>query len=105
MDTYGDIIILIVLVLASGFFSASETALTAFKSTDLDSIESSGKVFRLLKKWLKKPNEILTGLLLGNNVVNILASSIATAIAINFWGNSSKSLIFAKPITNFRAEE
>lgn len=98
MDTYRDIIILSLLIILSGFFSASETALTSFKSTDLDSEDEGKKISNLLKKWLKNPNEILTGLLLGNNIVNILASSIATAIAINFWGNSSKSLFVVTTI-------
>ena len=93
MDTYRDIIILVVLILLSGFFSASETALTSFKATDLEDIEkSSKKTAQLLKKWLKSPNEILTGMLLGNNIVNILGSSIATALAINTLGNSPRSL-------------
>lgn len=64
MDTYRDIIILVVLILLSGFFSASETALTSFKTTDLEDIEKSNKkTAHLLKKWLKSPNEILTGML------------------------------------------
>ncbi|MGL4652935.1 hemolysin family protein [Cetobacterium sp.] len=93
MDTYRDIIILIVLILLSGFFSASETALTSFKTTDLEDVEKSNKkTAHLLKKWLKSPNEILTGMLLGNNIVNILGSSIATALAINIMGNSPRSL-------------
>ncbi|MGL5638585.1 MAG: hemolysin family protein [Cetobacterium sp.] len=93
MDTYRDIIILVVLILLSGFFSASETALTSFKTTDLEDIEKSNKkTAQLLKKWLKSPNEILTGMLLGNNIVNILGSSIATALAINIMGNSPRSL-------------
>ena len=93
MDTYRDIIILVVLILLSGFFSASETALTSFKTTDLEDIEKSNKkTAHLLKKWLKSPNEILTGMLLGNNIVNILGSYIATALAINIMGNSPRSL-------------
>ncbi|MGL4947452.1 MAG: hemolysin family protein [Cetobacterium sp.] len=93
MDTYRDIIILVVLILLSGFFSASETALTSFKTTDLEDVEKSNKkTAHLLKKWLKSPNEILTGMLLGNNIVNILGSSIATALAINVMGNSPRSL-------------
>lgn len=93
MDTYSNIIILVVLILLSGFFSASETALTAFKASDIEEIEKKNKrVASLLKKWLKNPNEILTGMLLGNNIVNILASSIATAVTIKLMGNSKGSL-------------
>lgn len=93
MDTYSNIIILVILILLSGFFSASETALTAFKASDIEEVEKKNKrVAGLLKKWLKSPNEILTGMLLGNNIVNILASSIATAVTIRFMGNSKGSL-------------
>lgn len=77
----------------SGFFSSSETALTSFKSSDLEEVEKKGKgKAELLKKWLKSPNEMLTAMLLGNNIVNILASSIATALAIGLFGNSPQIL-------------
>lgn len=82
----------------SGFFSASETALTSFRSTHLEQFEEAGEngKIELLKKWLKNPNEMLTGLLVGNNIVNILASSIATAVTINITGGtSSKSIAIA----------
>ena len=39
---------------------------------------------KLLKYWLKKPNEMLTALLLGNNIVNILAISLATAFITSY---------------------
>ena len=95
MDTYQNIVLLIVLILLSGFFSASETALTSFRSTNLEKFEESkeGKKIELLKKWLKNPNEMLTGLLVGNNVVNILASSIATVVTINIMGGTSSSSV------------
>lgn len=80
----------------SGFFSASETALTSFRSIHLEKFEGDKKSYKkveLLKKWLKNPNEMLTGLLVGNNVVNILASSIATVVTINITGGTSGSSI------------
>ena len=84
---------LILLIILSGFFSASETALTSFKSTDLEEVEeSSPKSGKLLKGWLKKPNEMLTGILLGNNIVNILSSSIATAVTFKVMGSSPKAI-------------
>lgn len=93
MDTYGEIILLIILIGLSGFFSASETALTGFKSNNLEDVEGEHpKVAELLRKWLKKPNEMLTGILLGNNIVNILASSIATALTFAVIGNSGKAI-------------
>lgn len=73
-------ILLIILIILSGVFSASETALTAFKSIALEEInDKNPKKGKMLKEWLKKPNDMLTALLLGNNIVNILATSLATA--------------------------
>ncbi|WP_319205178.1 hemolysin family protein [uncultured Ilyobacter sp.] len=94
MGTYGQILLLILLVLLSGFFSASETALTAFKTRNLEEIKHP-KAGELLKKWLKRPNEMLTGILLGNNIVNILGSSIATAITFNILGTNSTAILTA----------
>lgn len=84
---------MILLIVLSGFFSASETALTAFKSTELEEIEDeSPKRGKLLRGWLRRPNEMLTGILLGNNIVNILSSSIATAVTFKVMGNSPKAI-------------
>lgn len=98
MDIYQSIGLLIILILISGFFSAGETALTAFRSIHLEKLENK-KEYRkaeLLKKWLKSPNEMLTGLLVGNNVVNILASSIATVVTMKIsGGNSASSIVIA----------
>lgn len=85
MDTYHYLILLVLLILLSGIFSASETALTAFRSIHLEEIsEENPKKGKLLKYWLKKPNEMLTALLLGNNIVNILATSLATAFITSY---------------------
>jgi len=94
VEIYSQLILLGVLIVLSGIFSASETALTAFKSTDLDEIENTNpKKAKLLKKWLTKPNEILTAILLGNNIVNILASSIATVVTLQIMGAKSGNAI------------
>jgi putative hemolysin len=95
LDTYQNILLLVLLIMLSGFFSASETALTSFRSIHLEKLEDGRncKKVELLKRWLKDPNEMLTGLLVGNNIVNILASSIATAVTINVMGGTSSSSI------------
>ena len=95
MNTYQNILLLVLLIMLSGFFSASETALTSFRSIHLEKLEDGRncKKVELLKRWLKDPNEMLTGLLVGNNIVNILASSIATAVTINVMGGTSSSSI------------
>ena len=89
-----------VLIILSGLFSASETALTAFKSTDLEEIENTNpRTAKLLKKWLTKPNEILTAILLGNNIVNILASSIATIVTLQVMGSKSGNAIVVATVS------
>lgn len=88
MDTYHYLILLVLLIILSGLFSASETALTSFRSIHLEDIsEENPKKGELLKYWLKKPNEMLTALLLGNNIVNILATSLATAFITSYLQN------------------
>lgn len=94
-----DIVILVFLVLLSGIFSASETALTSFRSSSLEEVDlKHPKEANLLKKWLKYPNEILTGMLLGNNIVNILGSSIATALTLQIMGNNRLSIVVSTVI-------
>ncbi|MDR1834210.1 MAG: hemolysin family protein [Fusobacteriaceae bacterium] len=93
MDTYRSILViaLIVLVALSGFFSAAETALTSFRSLQLEKLENEHmeREVGLLRKWLKSPNAMLTSILVGNNVVNILSSSIATVLTASVFGVSS----------------
>lgn len=93
-------LILVILILLSGFFSASETALTAYRSNNLEKLdeEKNRNAYELLKKWLKDPNEMLTGLLIGNNIVNILASSIATVVIVDYYGKNSSSVLLATGI-------
>lgn len=94
-----DILILICLIFLSGVFSASETALTSFRSSDLEDVElKHPREAKLLKKWLKSPNEILTGILLGNNIVNILGSALATALSFKVMGNSPFAILIATAI-------
>lgn len=94
-----DIFILVILVIFSGIFSASETALTSFRSSSLEDVDlKHPKEANLLRKWLKYPNEMLTGMLLGNNIVNILASSIATALTLELMGNNSMSILISTVI-------
>ncbi len=96
LETYSLVILLVILVSMSAFFSASETALTAFNRGKLKEIsEKSQKKAELLRNWLKRPNEMLTALLIGNNIVNILASSIATAAAISFLGEDPRAIAIA----------
>lgn len=81
--------ILIFLILASGFFSGSETGLMSLNRYRLRHLadkkhKGAMRAFRLLQK----PEKLIGLILLGNNFVNILASAIATIIGIRLFGEA-----------------
>lgn len=83
------IVLLIFLVMCSAFFSASETALMSISKIRVrhlvDAEVKGGKKLDLL---LSDTDKLLSTILLGNNAVNIGASSLATSLAIGFWGDT-----------------
>lgn len=82
------IFILICLFILSAFFSASETALTSLSKIRLrNMVDEGAKNAVLIQKIVNDPNKLLSAILIGNNIVNIGASSLATSIAINVWGD------------------
>lgn len=69
-------------LLFSAIFSASETALTALSHAKINQmLDNEPNRFGMLRLWLDHPNRVLTAILVGNNLVNILASALATDIA------------------------
>lgn len=82
--------ILFVLILLSGFFSSAETSLIALNRYRLKHMAKSGhRSARLALRLLSTPDRLIGLILLGNNLVNILAASIATLIALRFLGDSA----------------
>ncbi len=81
--------ILFLLVLASGFFSASETSMMAINRYRLRHlVAKKHRGATRVNQLLKHPDKLIGVILLGNNFVNILASSIATVIAIDLLGEA-----------------
>jgi Mg2+/Co2+ transporter CorB len=81
------LIILVILVLLSGFFSGSETALMTLNRYRTKSLADKGhKGAQLALKLLSRPDRLLGLILLGNNIVNIFAATIATIIALRLYG-------------------
>lgn len=80
---------LVILCLGGSFFFAlSETALMSSSRLRLQHLAENGdRTAPILLKLRKDPHRLLTTLLLGNNVVNIAAASLATAIAIRLFGD------------------
>jgi len=81
------LILLVVLLGFSAFFSGSETALMAISRLRLRHLaEKKPRRAGLVERILKKPEKLIGTILLGNNLVNVTMSAIATAIAISIWG-------------------
>ncbi|MCB1788957.1 MAG: HlyC/CorC family transporter [Gammaproteobacteria bacterium] len=81
---------LVFLLLLSAFFSGSETALMTLNRYRLRHLVDAGHPgARLAERLLRKPDRLIGLILLGNNFVNILASSLATIIAIQLGGEGA----------------
>ncbi len=88
------IVLIIILILCSAFFSATETSLSTVNKIRLKNMADNGsraaaRTLRVLTKY----DKALTTILIGNNIVNIACSSIATIIAINLVGEQYGSLV------------
>ncbi len=78
-----ELVAVILCLFGSAFFSASETALTSLPITRLEALrERSGRLTRRgLDRWAENPQHLLITILVGNNLVNVLASALATSLA------------------------
>jgi len=77
------------LILLSAFFSGSETGMTSVAREKIHKLKMEGNKRAIILSQLREDKERLIGaILLGNNVVNIGASAIATALAIRYMGES-----------------
>lgn len=90
------IIILIILLILSAFFSMSETALMALSKIRIrHMVEDKVKGAKLVEKLTEDPNKLLGAILIGNNMVNILASSLATTLFVDLIGASGVGIATA----------
>jgi CBS domain containing-hemolysin-like protein len=82
------IIILLILLLLSCFFSSAETSLTTVNKLRIRSLaDENVKGAKTVVKLIENPSKMLSAILIGNNVVNLSASSIATSLAIDHFGS------------------
>lgn len=85
-----NVILLVICLLLSGFFSSAETALfsiSKFKALHL--AKEGGVTDKLIYRLKENPHKLLSTILIGNNIVNIAASSLATALAIDFFQSNA----------------
>lgn len=87
MSIIGSLLIILVCLVASAFFSSSETALFRLRSHDLDADdEAVGPADIAVRDLTASSSRLLVTILLGNNVVNILGASVASGLAIYWFG-------------------
>ncbi|MCD1147423.1 hemolysin family protein [Peptoniphilus sp. KCTC 25270] len=83
------IVSIVCLIAGSAFFSSSETALMSSNQIRLrQSAQEGDKGSRLVLRLLEKPQELISSILIGNNIVNIASSSLATVLFTLLFGNS-----------------
>ena len=86
MDTDGviQLFTLLILVCLSGFFSSAETSLTTVNRVRLKTMADEGnKRAQTALNVLEKYGKMLSAILIGNNIVNLYASSLATTLALS----------------------
>ncbi len=84
----GQLVSILVLVFLSAFFSSSETALTTVNKIRMKNLAENGdKRAAKVLKVTSDSGKMLSAILIGNNIVNIGASSIATILAIDIFGD------------------
>ena len=92
--------LIIILVIVSGFFSGSETAITAVsKARIYTKIKQGNKKAKFVEKLINNKEDLISSLLLSNNLVNVLSSALATAFLYKIFGNSG--IIYATLLMTF----
>ncbi len=101
MDPIFYFLIIFIAIIASAFFSASETALLRLRKEHLekDLKEAKGPAAFVVRDLLHSPSRLLTTILFGNNVANIVGAASASALAIHFFGDKWGVLIASVVMT------
>lgn len=87
------LVVLIILLALSAFFSSAETALTTVNRLRVRALVDDGDARAIiLAKVIDDPGKLLSAILIGNNIVNISASSIATLLATEFFGSAGAGI-------------
>jgi len=87
------IITLIIMVVGAAYFSASETGMMTLNRYRLRHLAKQGnRGARRVEKLLKRPDQLISLVLIGNNLVNILASALATIVGIRLYGDAGVAI-------------
>lgn len=90
--------VLVILILLSAFFSSTETGMMSLNRYRLKHLRKKGhKGARRASRLLKRPDRLISLILIGNNLVNFVAASLFTVIVIRLWGEAA-SVVFGPVI-------
>lgn len=102
LPLWAQITALVVLLLISGFFSISETSMMALNRYRLRHMVAEGRrAAKRTQALLNQTDRLLGVILLGNNLVNALATALVTSIAIASFGNNETALLLATGAITF----
>ncbi len=87
------LIILVIMVIVSAYFSASETGMMTMNRYRLRHLAKQGnRSARRVEALLRHPEQLISLILIGNNLVNILASALATIIGMRLYGDAGVAI-------------
>ncbi|AOM40920.1 HlyC/CorC family transporter [Xenorhabdus hominickii] len=87
------IIILVIMVIVSAYFSASETSMMTINRYRLRHLAKQGsRPARRVESLLHHPDRLISLILIGNNLVNILASALATIVGMRLYGDAGVAI-------------
>jgi len=87
------IITLVIMILVSAYFSGSETGMMTLNRYKLRHQAKNGdRAARRVEKLLRRPDRLISLVLIGNNLVNILASALATIVGMRLYGDAGVAI-------------
>ncbi len=94
------LVLLLICLLLSAFFSSSETAFVSLQRVRVEHLVNT-KVTgaKRVAKMIQQPEKLLSTILLGNNFVNTAAAVLATVLAVSIWGNEQGIIIATIGVT------
>ena len=94
-----NIILLIILIALSSLFSCSETAFLSVNKIKIRNMAEEGsKKAKTIEKMLNNSDRLFSAILVGNNIVNIGASSLSTATIMSIFGDGAEIIAYATGI-------
>jgi putative hemolysin len=92
--------VFLICILLSAYFAAAEIAFMSLQKYKLEAMVQRNVKGAKLVAWLKDhPERFLSTVLLGNNLVNIAAASVGTALAVGFWGEKTGVIVSTVVVT------